>query len=91
MELPPPCTFINLPFPVNVDPLPPFPSFKGALSSQRQLLTTENPLKMMKYAFSFRKKLLLFSRYLSFCLVFLVMYKSGLIRKIRLNSKFTTS
>ena len=32
-----------------------------------------------------------FSRYLSFCVDFLVMYKNGLIRKIRLISKFMTS
>ena len=36
-------------------------------------------------------KLFSFSRYLSFCLDFLFMYKSSLIRKIRLISKFMTS
>ena len=34
------------------------------------------------------QKLFSFSRYLSFCLYFLVIAKSGLIRKIRLISKF---
>ena len=38
-----------------------------------------------------RKKLISFSRYLSFCLDFLAIYKNGLIRKTRLISKFMTS
>ena len=37
------------------------------------------------------QKLFPFSRYLSFCLDFLVMYQNGLIKKIRLISKFMTS
>ena len=37
------------------------------------------------------QKLFPFSRYLSFCLEFLVFYQNGLIRKIRLISKFMTS
>ena len=37
------------------------------------------------------QKLFLFSRYLSFCLDFLVMQQNGLIRKIRLVSNFITS
>ena len=41
-------------------------SLKGALSGLRQFLAIESPLKTMKNAFSF-------SRYLSFCLHFLVM------------------
>ena len=36
-------------------------------------------------------KLFSFSRYLSFCLDFLVMQKNNLIRKIRLTSNFVTS
>ena len=36
-------------------------------------------------------KLFSFSRYLNFYLVFLVMYKNGLIRKMKLLSKFMTS
>ena len=36
-------------------------------------------------------KLFWFSRYFSFCLDFLVMCKSGLVRKMRLFSKFMTS
>ena len=35
------------------------------------------------------QKLFLFSRYLNFCLDFLVMQKNDLIRKMRLISKFT--
>ena len=37
------------------------------------------------------QKLLLFSRYLSFCLDILVMYQNGLIKKLRLVSNFMTS
>ena len=37
------------------------------------------------------QKLFSFSRYLSFCLDFLIMYQSGLIKKIRLISNFMTS
>ena len=37
------------------------------------------------------RKLFLFSRYLSFCLDFLVMQQNGLIRKIRLLSNFMMS
>ena len=67
-------------------------NFKGALSDLRQFLATESPLKMMKNAFYFTlKKLFSFSKYLSFCLDFLVMCKNGLIRKVRLILKFMTS
>ena len=37
------------------------------------------------------QKLFSFSRYLSFCLIFLVLKQNGLISKIRLISKFMTS
>ena len=37
------------------------------------------------------EKPFLFSRYLSFCLVFLVMHENGLIKKKRLISNFMTS
>ena len=37
------------------------------------------------------QKLFLFSRYLNFCLDFLVMYQNGLNRKIRLIANFMTS
>ena len=37
------------------------------------------------------QKLFSFSRYLNFCLDFLIKYKNGLIRKIRLISKLMTS
>ena len=45
----------------------------------------------MKNAFYFTLKLFLFSIYLNFCLDFLVINKNGLIRKIRLISKFMGS
>ena len=53
----------------------------------------ESPLKIMKNAFCFILKALFFSRYLRFCHDFLVKkcIKNGLIRKIRLTSKFMTS
>ena len=63
--------------------------FKGALSCLRQLLATESPLKMIKMLFISPRKLFSFSRYLSFCLEILVMYRNGLIKKIRLIWYFT--
>ena len=42
----------------------------------------------MKNAFISPQKLFSFSRYLSFCLDFLVMYRKGLIKKIKVNFKF---
>ena len=48
-------------------------------------------LDLAIYTDLFTLKLLLFSRYLSFCLDFLVIYKNGLISKIRLILKFMTS
>ena len=65
--------------------------FKGALTGQRQLFETESSVKMMKNAFYLTLNLFSFSRYLNFCLDFLVMQKNGLIRKIRLTQKFMTS
>ena len=65
-----------------------FHSIKGTLSSMRQLLETEEPLKMMKNAFYFT---FWFSWYLNFCLEFSVMSKNGLTGKIRLISNFMTS
>ena len=64
---------------------------KGKLSGLRQFLTTENPLKMMKNAFISPQKLFSSSRYLSFCLDFLVMYQNVLIKKIRLILNFMAS
>ena len=64
--------------------------FKGAFSGLRQLLATESPWKMMKNTY-FTLKLFSFSRYISFFLHFLVMYKNALIKKMRLNQKFMTS
>ena len=45
----------------------------------------------MKNAFYFTLKALFLSRYLNFCLDFLVIKENGLIRKIRLISKFIIS
>ena len=68
-----------------------FIKFSGIHLSWKSLEATESPLKMMKNAFYSTQKLFSFSRYLSFCLQFLVMYRSGLIKKIRLISNFMTS
>ena len=65
--------------------------FKAHSPVWRQLLATESPLKMMKMLFISPLKLFLFSRYFSFCLDFLVTYKNGFLRKIRLIFKFMTS
>ena len=46
---------------------------------------------MMENAFYFTLKTLLYSRYLNFCIDFLVVYKNDLIRKIKLISKFKWS
>ena len=51
----------------------------------------ERLLKMMKNAFISSEKLFSFSRYLIFYHDFFVMQRNGLIRKIRLMSKFMTS
>ena len=66
--------------------------FKGAVSGLSQFVSTESALKLMKNAFYWNTlKALLFSRYLNFCLDFLVMCKNSLIGKIRLISNFVTS
>ena len=66
-------------------------TIKGEFSGLRQNLATESPLKMMKNAFHFTLKSLFVLKIFKFCLDFLVMWKNGLIRKIRLISKFMTS
>ena len=48
-------------------------------------MATESPLKLLLIS---PQKLFLFSRYLSFCLAFLAMYRKGLIKKIKVNFKF---
>ena len=55
---------------------------KGSLSSLTQFLATESPLKIMKNAFYFALNCISFSRYLNFCLEFLLILKNGLIREI---------
>ena len=64
--------------------------FKGTVSGLRHFLGTESPLKMMRNSFYFTLKARFLLK-LSFCLDFLVLYKNGLIQKIRLISKFMTS
>ena len=63
---------------------------KGPLSGLRQFLASESPLKLIKNAFYFTSKFI-FVLKLSFCLDFLVMYRNGLIKKIRLISNFMAS
>ena len=58
--------------------------FKSALSGLKQFLANENSLKMMNNAFYFTLNILL--EYINF----LVIYKNGLIRKIRLITKLMT-
>ena len=65
---------------------------KGALSGLRQSLTTESPLEMMKNAVYFTlKALFVLKIFKIFVLTFWSCGKNGLIRKIRLISKFMTS
>ena len=64
---------------------------KGTLSGLRQFLATKSPLKTMKSAFYFTLEALFFLKILSFYIDFLVVYKNGLIRKIKLILKFMTS
>ena len=64
---------------------------KDALSSLKQFLATERPLKMIKNSFYFTLKALFFSKYLNFDLKLLVLLRNGLIRKIKVISKLMTS
>ena len=66
-------------------------NFKGPFSGFGHFLTTASPLKMTENAFSFIFKLCLFLRYLHSCPDFLVMQRYGLIRNLRLISKFMAS
>ena len=59
---------------------------KDALFGLRQFLTTESLSKMMKNAFYFILKALLFPGYLHFCPGFLGMKKDGFTKKLRLTS-----
>ena len=56
-----------------------------------ELLATESPLKMMKSAFYFTLKSSFRSQVFKFLPYFLVMYKNGLIKKIKLISKMMNS
>ena len=60
---------------------------KGALSALSQYLATESSLKMMKNAFYFTSKALFVLKIFKF----LVIYRNGLIKKIKLISNFMTS
>ena len=57
----------------------------------RQFWATERSLKMMKNPFISPQKLLLFSRYLGFCLDLLLIQQNGFIRKMKLISSFMAS
>ena len=63
---------------------------KSALSGLRQFLATENPFKMMKNAFYFTLKALFVFKIFKFLFWLSVMWKTSLIRKISLISKFMT-
>ena len=65
--------------------------FKDSLSCLIQFLATQSSLKMMKNIFISPQKVFAFSRYLSFCLDFLVIYQNGFSKKIKLISNFMTS
>ena len=65
--------------------------FKGPLSGLRQFLAIESPLKMMKNAFYFTSKALLVLKIFKSCLDLLVMYRNGLIKKMKIISNFMTS
>ena len=60
---------------------------KRVLSGLKKRLAIESPLKILKNVFNFTLKALSVLKIFDF----LIMFKNGLIRKIRLNSKFTTS
>ena len=64
---------------------------KGQLFGLRQFLAAENHLKVMKHAFNFMLKTLFVLRMLKFFPDFLVIQEKGLIRGLRLISKFLTS
>ena len=71
-----------------------FAWLKNALSGLRQFWGTESPLKMTKNAFYFTLKALSVLEVFKFLVIFLdflVIYKNGLIRKIRLILKLKTS
>ena len=65
----------------------------GALQGLRQCLQLNDKKKMMINASYFTLKALFILKilYLNFCLAFSVMFKNGLIKKIRLILKFMTS
>ena len=65
---------------------------KGALSGLRQFLAIESPLKMMKNVFYFTSKVIFIRKIFKFfSWLFGHVMKNGLIRKVRLISKFMTS
>ena len=62
-------------------------TFKSALSGHKNFLANESHLKMIQNTFYFTLESLFVLKIFNF----LVMYKSGLTRKIRFISKFMTS
>ena len=62
---------------------------KGALTALRQFLGLKSPSKMMKNAFISPKKVFFVLKIFKF--LFWVMQENGLMRKLRLISKFMTS
>ena len=67
-----------------------FEAYRRSLRSEI-IFGNWKPFKNDENAFYFTSKALLFSRYLSFCHDFLVMYQNGLIKKIRFISNFIMS
>ena len=65
--------------------------FKGVLSSLRQFLATESPLKMMKNAFYFTLKVLFVLKISKFLSWLFGHVSKRLIKKVRLISIFMTS
>ena len=63
----------------------------SSFSGFRKFLATESPLKIKKNAFYFTLKALFVLKILKFLSWLLVLQKNGLIRKMRLTSKFMTS
>ena len=68
-----------------------FGLLEGPLSDLRQFLTTENPLTMMKNAFYFMLKAFFALKIFTFFGLIFWSCRNGLMKKLRLISKFMTS
>ena len=64
---------------------------KGPMSGMRQFLTAESPLKLIKNVSYFLLGAFFVLELFTFFLDFLVMYKNGLTKRLRLIPKFMTS